>query len=70
MTAKKFRRRAEICMQFAGRVSDPDMALRLRLMAGEYLVKAEEEESQMVSGGDGLIDAPLTPSPNPEPSVR
>ena len=55
-------------MQFAGRMSDPDLALRLRLMAGEYLVKAEEQEPQMVSGADGFIDAPLTPSPNPEPS--
>ena len=70
MTAKKFRRRAEICMRFAGRINDPGVALRLRLMAGEYLVKAEEEESQMVSGADGFIDAPLSPGPNPEPSVK
>lgn len=57
-------------MQFAGRMSDADLALRLRLMAGEYLVKAEEQESQMVSGVDGPIDEPPLPSPNPEPSVK
>ena len=77
VTAQKFRRRAEICMRFAERATDPNMALRLRLMAGEYLVRAEEEESQMASGAHGLEETPSAlgagesaPSANPEPPTK
>jgi hypothetical protein len=37
-------------MRFAAQVKEPELAQKLRLTAGEYLVKAEEAESQMVSG--------------------
>jgi hypothetical protein len=40
-------------MRFAAQAKEPELAQRLRLMAGEYLVKAEEAESQMVSGAAG-----------------
>jgi hypothetical protein len=57
VTAEKFRRRAAICMRFVGRGNDPDMALRFRLMASEYLAKAEELEHQTPSGA-GVIEEP------------
>jgi hypothetical protein len=58
-------------MRFAGRVDDPDVAQRLRLMAGEYLVKAEEEESQSSTGARLVGEAAHAPgvdlpAPNPE----
>jgi hypothetical protein len=68
LRAEKFRRRAEICMRFSGQVSNPDLAQRLRLMASEYLVKAEEEESQMVSGAQGAGE--VLPIANPELSTK
>jgi hypothetical protein len=64
-------------MRFAERANDRDMALRLRLMAGEYLVKAEEEESQMASGARVLEQTPpalgageSAPGANPEPPTK
>jgi hypothetical protein len=56
LTAVKFRRRAEICMRFAGRVGDPGLAQRLRLIAGEYLTRAEEEESRMTFGASVALE--------------
>jgi len=61
-------------MRFAGRVNDPDVARRLRLMAAEYLAKAEELEPQTPSGAQ-VVGAPppslgvgeSLPSANPEP---
>ena len=44
-------------MRFAGRVNDPDVARRLRLMAAEYLAKAEELEPQTPSGAQ-VVGAP------------
>jgi hypothetical protein len=64
-------------MRFGALTSDPELAQRLRLMAGEYLVKAEEEESQMVSGAQVVEEPPLSlgvgellPSANPEPPTK
>jgi hypothetical protein len=77
LRAKKFRRRAEICMRLAGQVSDPDRAQRLRLMASEYLVNAEEAESEVAAGAPVAEDPPLSlgtgesfPSANPEPPTK
>jgi len=61
-------------MRFAGRVNDPDVAQRLRLMAAEYLAKAEKLERQTPSGAQ-VVGAPppslgvgeSLPSANPEP---
>jgi hypothetical protein len=58
--AEKFRRRAAICIRFAERVSDPTIALRLRIMADEYLMKAEAEESLTV-GAPAAGDNPSAP---------
>ena len=61
-------------MSFADRVGFPELAQRLRLMASEYLTKAEEKESQMVSGAHVLEETPpalgageSVPGANPEP---
>jgi hypothetical protein len=61
--AEKFRRRAAICMRFAERVSNPTIALRLKIMAGEYLMKAEEEES-LTAGTPVAGDNPSAPGLN------
>jgi hypothetical protein len=45
-------------MRFVGRGNDPDVALRLRLMASEYLAKAEELEHQAPSGARAIEEPP------------
>jgi hypothetical protein len=59
MQAEKFRRRAAICIRFAERVSDPNIAQRLKIMAGEYLMKAEEEESLTAGAPAAGDNAPV-----------
>jgi hypothetical protein len=61
-------------LSFADRAGDPELAERLRLMAAEYLTKAEEAESQMGGGAPVVEDPPLSlgvgeslPGANPEP---
>ena len=44
MTAERLRQRALLCLRFATASEDPDVAARLKLMAGEYLIEAEELE--------------------------
>ena len=39
----ELRRRATICLRFAGRASDPEIAQRLRLMAAECQVEAQDD---------------------------
>ena len=41
MNAEELRRKALICLRFAERAEDPEIATRLKIMAGEYLIKAE-----------------------------
>jgi hypothetical protein len=55
-------------MRFASQVKHPGFAQHLRLKASEYLAKAEEEESQMVSGAQGAGES--LPRANPEPSTK
>jgi hypothetical protein len=58
--AEKFRRRAAICMRFAARVSDPEIALRLKVMASEYLARAEEE----AAAATAFASEDTTPTPD------
>jgi hypothetical protein len=74
---ESLRRRAEIRMRFANQVKHPDFAQRLRLKASEYLVKAEEEESQIATGAQVVEEPPPSlgvgeslPSANPEPPTK
>ncbi|HLL27570.1 MAG TPA: hypothetical protein VKT73_07965 [Xanthobacteraceae bacterium] len=64
-------------MRFADRAGFPELAQRLRLMAAEYLTKAEEAESQMASAAPVVEDPPLSlgvgeslPGANPEPETK
>jgi len=59
LTAKKFRRRAEICLRFAARLSEPAIAQRLRLIASEYLAMAEAADpaSDRVGSGEDRREA-------------
>jgi hypothetical protein len=77
LTPVMLRRRAGICLSFADRANDPELAQRLRLMASEYLAKAEEAESKMAPGVHVLEETPPAlgagepaPSANPEPPKK
>jgi hypothetical protein len=77
LTAVKLRRRAGICLSFADRTNDPELAQRLRLMATEYLAKAEEAETKTAGSAPVVEDPPLSlgvgeslPSANPKPPTK
>jgi hypothetical protein len=41
MSPEELRRKAEVCLRFAERAEDQEIATRLKIMAGEYLIQAE-----------------------------
>lgn len=48
MTSEVLRRKAEVCLRVAERAEDQEIASRLKIMAGEYLVKAELADDGIV----------------------
>jgi len=66
MTSDELRRKAEMCLRFAERAEDQEIATRLKIMAGEYLIKAEMANEGVATIGDGsLLDARPDASTDP-----
>jgi hypothetical protein len=48
MNLEELRRRAEACLRFAESVEDQEIAVRLRVMAGEYLMMVDMEGEHLM----------------------
>jgi len=57
MTAEELRRKAEVCLRFAERAEDQEIATRLKIMAGEYLIKAEMADEGVTAVEDASFHA-------------
>jgi hypothetical protein len=44
MSSERLRERAHLCLKFAAASGDPEIATRLKILAGEYLMAAERAE--------------------------
>lgn len=67
MTAEELRRKAEVCLRFAERAGDPDIATRLKIMAGEYLVKAEVADEGVTSVEESSFYGTMQPKDAADP---
>lgn len=66
MTPERLRQRAMLCLKFAEAANDEDVATKLKMMAGDYLMEAERAE-----GTPGFAPTESdkdTPEPEPQPA--